>query len=133
MTGRDKVRCGTLVRELSAGYATKTAEQERIRHGGRKVSPYDHPAVRAELSAIQTAAAESAKVTLQGELARLNKLYFDAPAANQLSVARQCCMDGLKAAGLLIDRKAIGIKRIEDMSEAELAALIGEDPAGEGG
>ena len=42
-------------------------------------------------------------------------------------------MDRLKAAGLLTDRKAIGIKRIEDMSEAELAALIGEDPAGEGG
>ena len=143
MTGRGgEVRYAALARELAAGktveqamlaagYAAKTAEQERIRHAGRKVSPHNHPAVRAELDTIRAAAAESAKVTLEGELARLNRLYLDAHAAGKLSVARQCCMDRLKAAGLLVDRKAIGIKRIEDMNEVELAALIGEDPAGD--
>ena len=143
MTDAQRNRLERLAREFAegktveqamsaAGYSAKSARDGRLRHKGRLISPYDHPVVRAELEAIQAAAAESAKVTLQGELARLNRLYFDALASNKLSVARQCCMDRLKASGLLVDRKAIGIKPISEMNEAELAILVGEDPDSEG-
>ena len=43
------------------------------------------------------------------EVGKLNSIKI-------LSVARQCCMDRLKASGLLVDRKAIGFDPIPDIA-----------------
>ena len=42
-------------------------------------------------------------------------------------------MSQAKALGLIVDRKAIGIKPVDSMSEVELVILVGEGPDGEGG
>ena len=74
--------------------------------------------------------AESAQVTVESELERLNRLYFESLNAGNFAVARQCCMDRLRAAGLLVDKRIVGIKPIDEMNPAELRALLGEHPNG---
>ena len=145
MTGRHKGRIETLACELAAGktveeamlaagYAAKTAAQGRIKHGERSVSPHNHPDVAARMDEIRAAARESSRLTVHDIVAGLQEAIDIAKADRRPAAMIQGRMGQAKALGLLVDRKAIGIRALplEKLSEAELAVLAGEESEGAG-
>ena len=130
---------------LAAGYSPSFAKNRQVwttDADGRKikVTPLKHPEVmgfmeqiRAE--ALRTAPERTAETTRKAaatvnEIAgRLDRVYVLAIDKGDLGTARQSAMDLAKLYGLIVDRKQIGIRPIDDMNEAELAALVGEEEA----
>ena len=110
--------------DARGGYAAKTAKQGRIRHGTRLVSPVNHPDV---------AARKDSRLTIGDIVAKLEQCFNGVIEDRQWSAACQAAMSQAKALGLIVDRKAIGIKPISEMNEAELAILVREDPDSEEG
>ena len=143
MTGRHTGRIETLACELAAGksveqamlaagYAAKTAQQGRIRHGERLVSPHNHPNVAARMGEIQAAAREDSRLDIGDIVAGLQEAIDIAKADRRPSAMIQGRMGQAKVLGLIVDRKMIGIRALplERLNEAELAILAGEDAEG---
>ena len=140
MTGRNTARIEALACELAAGktveqamlaagYAAKTAKQGRIRHGGRLVSPHNHPDVAARMGEIQAAARKDSRLSIGDIVAGLQEAIDIAAADRRPSAMIQGRMGQAKVLGLIVDRKTIGIRAlpISELNEAELAILVGED------
>lgn len=143
MTGRDEVRIETLVRELAAGktveqamlaagYAAMTAKQGRIRHGERLVSPANHPDVAARMDEIRAAARESSRLTVHDIVTKLEQSFRGAVADRKWNAATQAAMGQARVLGLIVDRKQVAMKSIDEMGESELVALLGEEAEGAG-
>ena len=141
MTGRHKVRIETLACELAAGktveeamlaagYSAKTAAQGRIRHGERLVSPVSHPDVAARMGEIQAAARKDSRLNIDDIVAGLQEAIDIAKADRRPSAMIQGRMGQAKVLGLVVDRKQIAMKTIDEMSESELVALLGEEAEG---
>ena len=138
MTGQRKGRIERLACELAvgktveeamlaAGYSAKTAAQGRIKHGERSVSPHKHPDVAARMDEIQAAAREDARPTVDDIVAKLERSFCGAVADRKWSAATQAAMGQARVLGLLVDRKQIAMKSIDEMTEAELVALVGDE------
>ena len=143
MTGRHKGRIERLACELAAGktveqampaagYAAKTAKQGRIRHGGRSVSPVNHPDVAARMDEIRAAAREDSRLGIGDIVAGLQEAIDIAKADRRPAAMIQGRMGQAMVLGLLVNRKVIGIRAVplEELNEAELAILVGEDAEG---
>ena len=113
---------------LSAGYSPTVARQGTIRVAGegRKVPPADHPVVSGYLRDFQSQAVKRTSITLDTIVQRLDGLYHQALVNEQIDQARLATMDLAKVLGLVVERKQLTVKRIEEMSEAELMQVIGE-------
>ena len=128
---------------LAAGYSKTFSGNRQIwmtETGGArsKVSPHKHPEVTRFMSQIRAEALRTAPervretqrmavATLHEIGGRLDEVYGLALVKGDLGTARQSAMDLAKLYGLIVDRKQIGIKPIDQMTEAELLALVGEE------
>ena len=138
---RQKDRLESLARELAkgetveaamlaAGYAPETARQGRVRHNGRLVSPNNHPVVMDRLANLRAEANREAVVTIHTIVARLDRAYDLAEKKRNPSAMIQAAMGMAKVLGLIVDRKHHVMKPIDQWTEEECRALLGEDDAG---
>ena len=84
------------------------------------------------MNELRAAAREDTRLTIGDIVAKLEQCFNGAIEDRQWSAACQAAMSQAKALGLIVERKAIGIKPIDSMSEAELAILVGEGPGQRG-
>ena len=138
---RQKDRLESLARELAkgetveaamlaAGYAPETARQGRVRHNGRLVSPNNNPVVMDRLANLRAEANREAVVTIHTIVARLDQAYDLAEKKRNPSAMIQAAMGMAKVLGLIVDRKHHVMKPIDQWTEEECRALLGEDDAG---
>ena len=119
---------------LRAGYSAKTAEV----HGSRLLG---NVKVAAAVEKAQEARSERTKINQDWVIERLVGVYEASMEArpvcdkngeekgftfNPTAANRALELIG-KHKGMFIDRKLIGLRRIEDMTEDELVALLGDD------
>ena len=137
---QNRDRFETLARELAAGktveqamlavgYAPESARQGRVQHNGRLVSPNNHPDVAARLDELRAATRERSVITIGDIVAKLEEAFEFAKANRNPSAMVSAAMGQARALGLIVARNQSSMKRIDDMSEAELVALLGEDEA----
>ena len=115
---------------LAAGYAPETARQGRVRHDGRLMSPNNHPVVMDRLVNVRAEANREAVVTIHTIVARLDQAYDLAEKESNPSAMIQAAMGMAKVLGLIVDLKHRVMKPIDQWTEEECLALLGEDDAG---
>lgn len=81
--------------------------------------------VQARLAFLQSQAAERAVVTVEDIATQLDEDRTFARNRKAPSAMVQATMGKAKVLGLIINRHIVGAKRIEDMNEFELRALLG--------
>lgn len=69
---------------------------------------------------------KAAQVTLEGHLRDLKIVRNMATTAGQFGAAITAEVNRGKAAGLYVERRIIGIKRLEDMTDEELEYVLGD-------
>ena len=112
---------------LAAGYAPETARQGRVRHNGRLMSPNNHPVVMDRLVNLRAEANREAVVTIHTIVAKLDRAYDLAEKEGNPSAMIQAAMGIAKALGLIVDRKHRVMKPIDQWTEEECRALLGEN------
>lgn len=103
---------------IRAGYSPRSAEVT----GSRLLS---NDKVAAQIKRMQAKAAERAIVTVQDIADQLDDDRKFARENKSSSAAVQATMGKAKVLGLIIDKHVVGMKRIEDMNENELRAVLG--------
>lgn len=104
---------------VAAGYAANDATAARRANS---------PSVRARVAELQGRAAEKAVLTKTAIIERLFRLADKAEAAGQISAANRAVELLGKEIGMFVDRRLLGIRRIEDMTEEELLEFLGGEP-----
>lgn len=87
---------------------------------------WKQPEVQARHAELQERAAEKAVVTVQDIARQLDEDRDFCREHIQGGAAVSATMGKAKVLGLIIDKKVLSMKRVEDMTEAELLALLGE-------
>ena len=80
----------------------------------------------ARLAELRAPVVKAVQMTLESHLRDLMGLRNMATAAGQFAAAITAETNRGKAAGLYIERRVIGIKRLDDMNHEELEYLLGE-------
>ena len=138
---QNRDRFETLARELAtgkteeqamlvAGYAPETARQGRVQQNGRLISPNNHPFVMDRLADLRAEANREAVVTIHTIVAKLDRAYDLAEKERNPSAMIQAAMGMAKVLGLIVDLKHRVMKPIDQWTEEECLALLGEDDAG---
>jgi phage terminase small subunit len=112
---------------IRAGYSAKTATEL-----GYQL--LQHPSVQTEIVAAQATRAERTKVDQDWVIEQLIKVYqtsMEAPSLNLGAANRALELLG-KHQGMFVDRKLIGMKRIDEMTEEELVEFLGDDGSKDG-
>jgi hypothetical protein len=104
----------------AAGYKPDEGHAARLAANGKVV------ARRAELQAMTAKRVVKTATDIVMQLAEDRKL---AHSAKQAGAAVSASMGQAKVLGFITDKHAVGMKRLEDMTEDELAALLGESDA----
>ena len=114
---------------LAAGYAHETARQGRVQHKRRLVSPNNHPDVKARLAELRAEANRQAVVTIDTIVAMLEEAFDIAKENRNPSAMVQAAMGMAKTLGLIVDPKHQVVKPINQLTEQECMAALGEDDA----
>ncbi len=92
------------------------------------------PAVAARIRELQAAAADHAKLNrawvLEGLMNNAIRCMGDGEERNPTAANRAYELLG-KEIGMFVDRRLLGVRRIEDMSEEELLEFLGGEPDAE--
>ena len=112
---------------LAVGYAPETARQGRVQHNGRLVSPNNHPDVAARMADIRAAAREWTTVTIGDIVAKLEEAFEFARANCNPSAMVAAKMGQARVLGLIVQRHRRTVRPIDQLTEAECMALLGED------
>lgn len=105
----------------AAGYAPDPKNVDRLRK---------RPDIQARVAFLQGRAAERVVVTVEGIARQLDEDRAFARDRGQGATAVMATMGKAKVLGLIVDKHVVGMKRIEDMNELELRALLGAIEAG---
>ncbi len=81
--------------------------------------------IRSRVAFLQGAAAERNAVTVDDIVRQLDEARDLARERGNAAAMVSATMGKAKVLGLIVDKQVIGIKRIEDMNEHELRALLG--------
>ena len=130
---------------LAVGYGRSTAKRGTLKVEGRLVSPREHPVVVQRLAELRETDQAPVPTVVVEPMARavyskrdgvadllritrkLETLGDQNEDAKALSAAGQTIERIAKLEGWIIDKKAIMTKRLDDMSDEELLAFIGEE------
>ena len=118
-----------------AGYKVATPESARIRYAGEDgkhhhVPPAEHPVVAEMLAEMQAEVRRQVPVTVGDIVERLEEAYTAAKEKEQPASMVAAAMSMAKVLGLIVDRKQHSFaKPIEQMTEEECVAVLGEDAA----
>lgn len=91
-------------------------------HGGRLAK---NGKILARLEELRKPVVQSVQMTLEGHLRDLQGLRNMATTAKQFGAAIAAEISRGKAAGLYVERKLIGVRHLEKMTNDELADLLG--------
>ncbi len=83
------------------------------------------PEVKARIAEILSVAAERTVTTVDDIARQLDEDRKVAKKNSQASAMVQATMGKAKVLGLIVDKHLVGMKRVEDMNEHELRALLG--------
>ena len=123
-----------LARGLDAGPAWEAAgykaKGEAAAAAGRRARK--RPKLRARLAELQNRAAEKTGYTIVKATAELEEARQLAVTEKNPAAMVSASMGKAKVNGLLVDKHLVGMKRIEDMNENELRALLGIMETGRG-
>ncbi len=100
-----------------AGYKPSRPHASRLATNGN---------VLARLAELRKPVTKAAQVTLEGHLRDLKIVRNMATAAGQFGAAITAEVNRGKAAGLYVERRVIGMKRLEDMTDEELEYVLGD-------
>ena len=119
---------------LSAGYAEGTARGKQLRWTGpagerMKGPPSEHPVVAQHLKDIQAKAQRGAVVTIHSVIADLQAAYQEALTLGKPSAMVSAAMGQAKVLGLIVERRHHTIKRVDELTESEILAMLGETDA----
>ena len=106
-----------------AGYKLSEAHASRLAGNGK---------VQARIAELQNRAAEKTGYTIVKATAELEEARELAATEKNPAAMVSASMGKAKVNGLLVDKHLVGMKRIEDMNENELRALLGVMEAGSG-
>ena len=116
---------------LSASYAAGTAKGKQLRWVGpqgerMRGTPSEHPVVAKYMAKLRTKASNGAAVTIATLSTKLDNVYEGAQEDREWSAATSAVMGQAKLHGLLVT-KTQEVKPIDEMNEAELEQLMGEE------
>ena len=89
-------------------------------------APSEHPVVAKYMAELRTKASNGAAVTIATLSTRLDDVYDGAKGDREWSAATSAVMGQAKLHGLLVT-KTQAVKSIDEMNEAELSQLMGEE------
>ena len=118
-----------------AGYKVATPESARIRYLGEDgkrhhVPPAEHPVVAEFLAELQAEVRRQVPVTVGDIVDRLEEAYLLAKDKEQPATMATAAVSMAKVLGLIVDRKQLSlVKPIEQMTEEECVAVLGEEAA----
>ena len=124
----EAVVTGTSVEEAmrAAGYTDAAAKRGQVRHKGSLIPIEHHPIVAEALRGVQAVARKRAGITRAELASRLDSIYQEARATGELGHARRAVMDIARLLGLIVEKRANVVKRLEDMTDDELRYVMGE-------
>ena len=130
----------------TVGYSDSMARRGQLKVNGRLIPPKEHPVVAQRLAELRATDHAPVPTVVVEPMARavyskrdgvadllritrkLETLGDQNEDAKALSAAGQTIERIAKLEGWIIDKKAIMTKRLDDMSDEELLAFIGEEP-----
>jgi hypothetical protein len=122
-----KARHEAFCRHLAAGLreleAYRKAGYNGTKQGANRLALKEH--IRGRMRYLKEQAAERTIVTVADIAVQLDDDREFARVNKSASAAVQATMGKAKVLGLIVDRHVLGLKRIEDMTEQELRALLG--------
>lgn len=113
------------VRATGKAQATAYADAGYKYHRHNAARLFGRPRVAARVAFLQGQAAERAVTTVEDIARQLDDDRAFARDKESPAAAVTATMGKAKVLGLIVDRHLIGMKRIEDMNENELRALLG--------
>src|SRR5689334_16169432 len=108
----------------SADEAYQLAGYRKDRGNAARLTAND--SVRARVAELQTASAEKAVITKAWVLEQLCDVLQEARAAGNHAAANRSLELIGKDIGMFVDRKVLGMRRLDDMTREELEALLVE-------
>lgn len=105
---------------LEVGYTEKSARGGRIKHGGKLVSPMEHPEVAARVAELRAGARKKAAATTNSIAEQLDDAYVIAKEDRKPASMVSAAMNKAKLLGLIVDKVDLQAKTIDEMTEAEL-------------